>query len=43
MFVMKFENGKPCPPHNDWVRNVFLRNCRRQLADAEKALRKLER
>lgn len=42
LFVRKVKNGKPCPPHNDWVKNVFLRSCRRQLADAERALERLE-
>ena len=41
-FVGKFKDGKPCPPHNDWVKNVFLRGCRRQLADANRALKRLE-
>lgn len=41
-FVGKVKDDKPCPPHNDWVKNVFLRSCRRQLADAQRALKRLE-
>jgi hypothetical protein len=41
LFVGKFKDGKPCPPHKDWVRNVFLSRCRRRLADAERALKRL--
>lgn len=42
LFVGKFKDGKPCPPHHEWVKNVFLRGCRRQLADAKRALKRLE-
>ena len=42
LFVAKFKDGEPCPPHNDWVKNVFLRGCRRQLTDANAALKRLE-
>ena len=42
LFVGKFKDGVPCPAHNDWVRNVFLRDCRRKLADARRALKRLE-
>jgi hypothetical protein len=42
LFVKKFKDGKPCRPHKDWVKNVFLRNRRRQSADAKRALERLE-
>ena len=42
LFMEKYQDGQPCPPHNDWVKNVFLRRCQRQLADAIRALKRLE-
>lgn len=42
LFVGKLKDGKACPPHKDWVKNVFVRDCHRQLASAMKALNRLE-
>ncbi len=42
LFVGKFKDGKPCPPHTDRVINFFLRDCRRPLRDASRALERLE-
>jgi len=42
LFVDKWKDGKPCPPHRDWVRNVFIRRCQRQIASARKSMKRLE-
>jgi hypothetical protein len=42
LFVDKWKEGKPCPPHKEWVRNVFINRCYRAIADANKALKRLE-
>jgi hypothetical protein len=31
LFVSKFKDGKELPPHNDWVKNVFLPQTQRAL------------
>ena len=41
LFVDKFKDGKPCPPHKDWVKNVYIRDCKRRIARDEKALKRL--
>ena len=41
LFDRKLRDGKPLPPHKDWVRNVFLRNRERALRESEKVLAKL--
>jgi hypothetical protein len=43
MFVDKVQNGELCPPHKDWVRNVFLPRCKRALRDAERVLKRMAR
>jgi hypothetical protein len=40
LFRDKVKNGKVMPPHRDWVRNVFLPNCRRKV---RKSLENLKR
>jgi hypothetical protein len=42
LFVDKYQDGKRCPPHQDWVRNVFIRRCEQELSRAMKTLRRLE-
>jgi hypothetical protein len=42
LFVGKFKDGEPCPPHKDWVKNVFVPRCLRQIASDKKALKRLE-
>ena len=42
LFVGKVRDGKPLPPHQDWVKNVFLPNRERALKRAQKVLEKLE-
>ena len=44
LFVQKLdENGKPLPPHKDWVKNVILKKwIPRRLAECNKALKRLE-
>ena len=41
IFVSKTRDGKELPPHNDWVKNVFLPNRERALSTAEKLLERL--
>lgn len=43
LFTAKVRNGKELPPHNDWVKNVFLPGYERALRYAEKLLERLER
>lgn len=43
LFRVKRRDGKVCPPHPDWVKNVFMRGCQRQIERASKALRRIER
>jgi hypothetical protein len=38
LFTQKSQNGELCPPHKDWVKNVFLPHCEQALRDAEKLL-----
>ncbi|WP_165221738.1 DUF1839 family protein [Aquisphaera insulae] len=38
VFVPKTRDGKPVPPHRDWVRNVFLPAREKALRDAERLL-----
>jgi hypothetical protein len=38
----KLRDGRPLPPHPDWVRTVFLRNAHRNLSLAERQLERLE-
>jgi hypothetical protein len=40
-FVKKMRDGKPLPPHKDWVKNVFLPNQERALKEAERVLERL--
>ena len=42
-FVRKQRDGKELPPHKDWVKNVFVRRCKRALRRAAKALERLDR
>jgi hypothetical protein len=42
-FKPKLKDGKELPPHNDWVRNVFIPQLERALSRAEKMLWMLER
>jgi hypothetical protein len=41
LFAAKARDGKPLPPHPDWVRNVFLPRREMALRQAEKILEKL--
>ena len=43
LFSDKLRDGKPLPPHKDWVKNVFLPGYGRALRRAEKLLERLER
>jgi hypothetical protein len=42
LFKSKLKDGKELPPHKDWVRNVFVRQREKALAQAEKLLERLE-
>ncbi len=42
LFVEKYKDGKPCPPHKDWVRNVYIKHCHKRIARLEKALKRLD-
>jgi hypothetical protein len=42
LFVEKLKEGKPLPPHKDWVKNVFLPQAERRLYQAEKVLERLD-
>jgi hypothetical protein len=42
-FVGKMREGRPLPPHPDWVKNVFLPRQEKALCRAEKVLEKLAR
>ncbi len=41
MFVNKIQDGELCPPHKDWVRNVFIPRCERALRHAERILQRM--
>jgi hypothetical protein len=41
LFADKVRDGKELPPHNDWVKNVFLPRQERALRKAERVLEKL--
>lgn len=41
-FVRKWQDGKPMPPHPDWVKNVFLPRMERELTRSERAVERLE-
>jgi hypothetical protein len=40
-FGVKTRDGKVLPPHNDWVKNVFLPSRERALRKAERLLERL--
>lgn len=42
LFVRKLRDGKEVPPHNDWVRNVYLPRVEKELSQAEKLLERLD-
>jgi hypothetical protein len=42
LFADKVRHGKALPPHEDWVKNVFLPNRERALRRAQKLLEQLE-
>ena len=42
LFSDKVRDGKALPPHEDWVKNVFLPNRERALRRAQKVLDNLE-
>jgi hypothetical protein len=42
LFVDKYKDSKPCPPHKDWVKNVFIKRCYRGISSAKRALKRLE-
>ena len=42
LFYGKVKNGKTLPPHNDWVKNVFLPSKEKALRNAEKTLDSFE-
>jgi hypothetical protein len=41
LFANKVKDGKVLPPHDDWVKNVFLPRRERALAYAQKTLEEL--
>jgi hypothetical protein len=41
LFDDKMRDGKPLPPHKDWVKNVFLPRHERALGRAERLLERL--
>ena len=41
VFAPKTRDAKVLPPHEDWVRNVFLPNHERALGEAERVLERL--
>ena len=43
LFTAKVRAGKELPPHQDWVKNVFLRRRESALRYAEKVLKTLDR
>jgi len=43
LFADKVRDGKPLPPHKDWVKNFFIPSHERALRRAEKLLESLER
>ena len=42
LFAGKVRDGTPLPPHQEWVKNVFLPSRERALRRAQKVLEKLE-
>lgn len=42
LFTPKLKAGKPLPPHPAWVRNAYLPQQQRALAQAEKKLARVE-
>jgi len=42
LFVHKLTDGKELPPHNDWVKNVFLPRQEKTLRCAEKIVERLD-
>jgi hypothetical protein len=42
LFAPKVRVGKDLPPHNDWVKNVFLPRAEKALRSAENILQNLE-
>jgi hypothetical protein len=41
LFDSKFRNGKELPPHQDWVKNVFLPRMEKALRREEKLVERL--
>jgi hypothetical protein len=41
LFVNKLRDGKILPPHEDWIRNVFLPSNKRALKKAQEQLDKI--
>jgi hypothetical protein len=41
LFTRKLKEGKAVPPHQDWVRNVFIPRKQSALIEAEAALQRL--
>ena len=41
LFAAKMRDGKPLPPHKDWVKNVFLPGREKALREAERLLERL--
>ncbi len=42
LFVGKLKDGKELPPHNDWMKNVFLARKEKALRRAEKVVERLD-
>lgn len=42
LFVRKVRDGKQLPPHDDWVRNVYLPRAEKALSKAERLLERLD-
>lgn len=42
LFVQKYKDGQPQPPHSDWVKNVFLPNAEKELDKTERILERMQ-
>ncbi|MCB1841216.1 MAG: hypothetical protein KDI61_13290 [Alphaproteobacteria bacterium] len=41
-FKPKIKDGQEVPPHREWVKNVFIRNCEKAIQEAERKLDKFD-
>ena len=42
LFTPKVRGGQELPPHNDWIKNVFLPHMEKRLNEAERILDRLQ-